>query len=497
MPCRTLSCRFWLRDVEQKNRAPGISIFVQGEELLMRTVVQNGRIITATDDFPGDILIEDERIVAIGAAGSFAALECEQVLDAVGKLVLPGAIDVHTHMELPLPTTVASDDFETGTIAAACGGTTTILDFANQQRGKTLEQALASWRLKAEGRAVIDYGFHITITDLEHAPLEALDAMVDAGISTFKLLMAYPGTFMVDDETIYRVLQEAARLGALVMVHAENGLAIDYLVRQRLAAGQSEPHYHALSRPALLEGEATGRVIALATLAQAPLYIVHVTCTHALQAIATARSKGLPVWGETCPQYLYLDASSLALPDFAGAKYVCTPPLRQPEDCAALWQGLRQRELSVVSTDHAPFHWHGQKELGRDDFSKIPNGLPGVEHRVMLLYKGVCEGKLTLNHCVDLLCTMPARLFGLFPRKGTIAPGSDADLIIFDPDRRLTISAANQHQRVDYTPYEGIEVQGVPDTVLLRGRVIVRTGEYVGGKGGGEYLFRQRFVAPS
>lgn len=463
----------------------------------MRTVVRNGRIITATDDFPGDILIEDERIAAVGTVGSFAALECDLVLDASGRYVLPGAIDVHTHMELPLPTTVASDDFETGTIAAACGGTTTILDFANQQRGRPIEQALASWRLKAEGRAVIDYGFHITITDLEHAPAAALDTMVDAGVSTFKLLMAYPGTFMVDDETIYRVLRHAARLGALVMVHAENGITIDWLVRETLAAGRTEPRYHALSRPALLEGEATARVIALATLAQAPLYIVHVTCMHALAAIVAARSQGLPVWGETCPQYLYLDASRLALPDFEGAKYVCTPPLRQPEDCAALWQGLGRRELSVVSTDHAPFHWHGQKELGRDDFTRIPNGLPGVEHRVMLLHQGVREGRLTLNHCVDLLCTMPARLFGLFPRKGTIAPGSDADLVIFDPNRRLTISAANQHQRVDYTPYEGVEVQGVPDTVLLRGRVIVRAGEYVGGKGGGEYLWRKRFVAPS
>jgi dihydropyrimidinase len=463
---------------------------------MMRTIIQNGRIVTATDDFLGDILIEDERIAAVGAPGSFAGLEGATLLDARNKYVLPGAIDVHTHMELPLPTTVASDDFETGTIAAACGGTTTILDFANQQRGKPIEQALTSWHLKADGRAVIDYGFHMTITDLENAPEEALDAMVDAGITTFKLLMAYPGTFMVDDETIYRVLRHAARLGVLVMVHAENGIAIDYIVRETVAGGHTEPRYHALSRPAILEGEATQRVITLATLAEAPVYIVHVTCTHALQAIAAARSKGQRVWGETCPQYLYLDESRLALPDFEGAKYVCTPPLRRQEDIEALWQGLRRRELSVVSTDHAPFHWHGQKELGRDDFTKIPNGLPGVEHRVMLLYKGVREGRLTLNHFVELVSTMPAKLFGLFPRKGTIAPGSDADLVIFDPDKRLTISAANQHQRVDYTPYEGIEVQGVPETVLLRGRVIVRDGEYVGGKGGGQYLFRKQFAAP-
>lgn len=462
----------------------------------MRTVIQNGRVVTATDDFMGDILIEDERIAAIGAPGSFAALNCENVLEARDKYVFPGAIDVHTHMELPLPTTVASDDFETGTIAAACGGTTTILDFANQQRGKPISQALASWHMKADARAVIDYGFHMTITDLENAPEEAMDEMIDAGITTFKLLMAYPGTFLVDDETIYRVLRRAARLGALVMVHAENGIAIDYIVRETVARGHREPFYHALSRPALLEGEATQRVITLATLAEAPVYIVHVTCAHSLQAIAAARSKGLPVWGETCPQYLYLDESCLALPDFEGAKYVCSPPLRRPTDNEALWQGLQRRELSVVSTDHAPFHFHGQKELGRDDFTKIPNGLPGVEHRVMLLYKGVRDGKLTLSHFVELVSTMPAKLFGLFPRKGTIAPGSDADLVIFDPARRITISAANQHQRVDYTPYEGIEVQGVPETVLLRGRTIVSGGEYIGGKGGGQYLERQKFVAP-
>ncbi len=462
----------------------------------MRTIIQNGHIVTATDDFVGDILIEDEQIAAVGASSSFSGVEDAQIVEARNKYVFPGAIDVHTHMELPLPTTVASDDFETGTIAAACGGTTVIIDFANQLRGKPIEQALTSWHLKADDRAVIDYGFHMTITDLENAPEEAMDRIVDAGITTFKLLMAYPGTFMVDDETIYRVLRRAAKLGALVMVHAENGIAIDYIVRETVARGHTEPLYHALSRPALLEGEATQRVITLATLAEAPVYIVHVSCAHSLQAVAAARIKGLPVWGETCPQYLYLDESRLALPNFEGAKYVCTPPLRHQSDIKALWQGLQRRELSVVSTDHAPFHWHGQKELGRDDFTKIPNGLPGVEHRVMLLYKGVSEGKLTLNHFVDLISTMPAKLFGLFPRKGTIAPGSDADLVIFDPEKRLTISAVNQHQRVDYTPYEGIEVQGVPEIVLLRGRVIVQNGEYVGGKGGGQYLSRKQFVAP-
>ena len=462
----------------------------------MRTVITNGRIITATDDFQGDILIEGEQIAAVCLSGTFASMPSDLILDAQNKYVFPGAIDVHTHMELPLPTTVASDNFETGTIAAACGGTTSIIDFANQQRGHSLSEALQSWHKKAAGNAVIDYGFHMTITDLASAPEEAMDEMFSSGVTTFKLLMAYPGTFMVDDETIYRVLRRSARLGGLVMVHAENGIAIDFIVRETVDAGHTAPIYHAHSRPAILEGEAAERAIMLATLTDAPLYVVHVSCAHSLHAVAAARAKGLPVWGETCPQYLYLDDSCYVASGFEGAKYVCTPPMRSDSDKEALWIGLQRRELQVVSTDHAPFNYHGQKELGLHDFTKIPNGLPGVEHRVMLLYDGVRMGKLGMQHFVDLVSTMPAKLFGLFPRKGTIAPGSDADLVIFDPKRKLTISAANQHQSVDYTPYEGMQMQGVPDTVLLRGKVIVRNGEYVGGKGGGQYLARQSFIAP-
>jgi len=462
----------------------------------MRTLISNGHIVTATDDYMGDILIEDERIAALGAPGVFAPAQYDAVIDAQGKYIFPGAIDVHTHMELPLPTTVASDDFETGTIAAACGGTTTILDFANQQRGHTLDEALQSWHRKASGKAVIDYGFHITITDLAAAPEEAMDEMIGAGVTTFKLLMAYPGTFMVDDETIYRVLRRSARLGGLVMVHAENGITIDFIVREAVAAGRTAPLYHAMTRPALLEGEAAQRAIMLATLTEAPLYVVHVSCASSLQAVAAARVKGLPVWGETCPQYLYLDDSCYTRPGFEGARFVCTPPMRSDADREALWLGLERRELQVVSTDHAPFNFKGQKEMGLHDFTKIPNGLPGVEHRVMLMYDAVRAGKLDIHHFVDLLCTMPAKLFGLFPRKGTIAPGSDADLLIFDPERQMTISAANQHQRVDYTPYEGMPVQGVPDTVLLRGQVIVQDGQYVGGKGGGQFLARKTFVEP-
>ena len=461
----------------------------------MRTLITNGHIVTSTDNFMGDILIDGEQIAAVASPGTFS-LQADTVIDAQGKYIFPGAIDVHTHMELPLPTTVASDDFETGTIAAACGGTTTIIDFANQQRGHSLAEALQSWHHKAEGKAVIDYGFHICITDLANAPESAMDEMIDAGVTTFKLLMAYPNTFMVDDETIYRVLRRSGQLGGLVMVHAENGITIDFIVRETVAAGHTAPIYHAHSRPALLEGEATQRAITLATLAEAPIYIVHVSCAHSLHPIAFARAKGLPVWGETCPQYLYLNDSVYAAPGFEGAKYVCTPPIRTIADNEALWLGLQRHELQVVSTDHADFNYHGQKEMGRDDFTKIPNGLPGVEDRVVLMYNGVRQGKLDISHFVDLVSTMPAKLFGLFPRKGTIAPGSDADLVIFDPERTATISAATQHQRVDYNPYEGMHVQGVPDTVLLRGRVIVRNREYVGGQGGGQYLPRKTFTAP-
>ncbi len=461
----------------------------------MSLLITNGHIVTATDDYIGDILIDGETIAAIGSPGTFDALQVDTVLDAQGKYAFPGAVDVHTHLELPLPSTVSSDTFETGTIAAACGGTTTIIDFANQQRGHTLAEALQSWHAKAEGHAVIDYGFHITITDLDAAPESAMDEMIASGITSFKLLMAYPGTFMVDDVTMYRVMRRAGSLGGLVMVHAENGIVIDFLVHEAIAAGHTAPIYHALTRPAILEGEATERAIRLAALAEAPLYIVHVSCAYALQAIAEARSRDLAVWGETCPQYLYLNDSCYAAPGFESARCVCTPPLRKETDNEALWLGLQRHELQVVSTDHAAFNFAGQKELGRNDFTRIPNGLPGVEHRVMLMYDAVRTGKLDIHHFVDLVATMPAKLFGLFPRKGTIAPGSDADIVIFDPQQSMTISAATQHQHVDYTPYEGMPVQGIPDTVLARGRVLVRNREYVGGKGGGQYLPRKTFSA--
>lgn len=462
----------------------------------MTTLITNGQIVTATGDYLGDILLEGEKIAATGAPGAFSTLQVDETLDAQGRYIFPGAIDVHTHMELPLSATVGCDDFATGTIAAACGGTTTILDFANQQRGHSLADALQTWHAKARGRASIDYGFHMTITDLVAAPESAMDEMIAEGVTTFKLLMAYPGTFMVDDEAIYRVLRRAAKLGGLVMVHAENGIVIDLIVREAVAAGHTGPGYHALSRPALLEAEATARAIALATLVEAPLYVVHVSCAQSLHAVAAARLKGLPVWGETCPQYLYLNDSCYAAPGFQSAKFVCTPPMRRLVDNEALWIGLQRRELQVVSTDHAAFNFKGQKELGLHDFTKIPNGLPGVEHRVMLMYDAVRTGKLDIHHFVDLVATMPAKLFGLFPRKGTIAPGSDADLVIFDPERSMTISAANQRQHVDYTPYEGMQLQGVPDTVLLRGRVLVRNGEFVGEKGSGQFLRRATFVTP-
>lgn len=458
---------------------------------MSKILIRSGHLVTASDDYTADILIEGERIVAIGQGLSALAEDADRVIDAAGKYVFPGAVDVHTHLDLPLPLTNSSDDFETGTIAAACGGTTTIIDFANQYRGQTLAYALESWHGKAQGKAAVDYGFHITITDLTSAPERAMADMVREGVTSFKLLMAYPDTFMVDDETIFKVLRRSSDLGALVCVHAENGCVIDLLVREAVAAGQTGPAHHAHTRPALLEGEATERAIALAKLAGAPVYIVHVSCEAALNKIIEARGRGEPVWAETCPQYLFLSEEKYELPDFEAAKYVCTPPLRKQTDAAALWAALERGDLDAVSTDHCPFFFNGQKDLGRDDFTKIPNGLPGIETRVGLIYSGGVGGKrFDLQHFVDLVATRPAKLFGLYPRKGTIAVGSDADLVLFDPEREEVLSAASHHMRVDYNPYEGTKIKGSVRTVLLRGQVIVEEGAFIGHAGQGRFLKR-------
>jgi dihydropyrimidinase len=396
---------------------------------------------------------------------------------------------------MPFGGTVTIDDVTSGQTAAAFGGTTCHVDFCIQGRGQSFAEALAGWHGKREGKAIIDNGFHIAVTDLEEGgSLEELATLPEQGITSYKLFMAYKGVLMVDDETLFRTMEVAAKTGALVMVHAENGDAIDVLVREALAAGHTEPRYHALTRPPELEGEATHRAIALAHIAGAPLYVVHVTCKDAVDPIAAARAKGWDVWGETCTQYFFTDITDLDEPDFGGAKYVFSPPVREAWHQAVLWDAVRTDALSAISTDHCAFTLSGQKTLGKDDFSKIPNGAPGLEDRLRMIHHfGVNEGRLSLNRMVELLSTNPAKLFGLYPRKGTIAPGSDADLVIFDPTRKTTISAATQHSKSDYTLYEGTEVTGDVDLTMIRGTVVVEDGELKVEPGFGQFVKRAKF----
>jgi dihydropyrimidinase len=457
----------------------------------MRTLITNGRIITAADDYVADILVVDETIDLIG---SDLAVDVDRTIDASGCLVIPGGVDPHTHMDLPVGATVSSDDFETGTIAAAIGGTTTIIDFATQDRGMSLREALDIWHSKAEGKAAIDYGFHMICSDLPDARIPEMRAMFDEGVSSFKLMMAYPQTLMVDDATIFRAMVAAGEFGGLVCMHAENGQVIESLREQAVAAGHTSPRYHALTRPPSAEGEATARAISIATMAESPVYIVHLSCDEALRAVAEARDRGLPAYAETCPQYLFLDESLYDKEGFEAAKWVMSPPLRHKSNQEKLWRGLASNDLQTIGTDHCPFCFADQKTLGRDDFTKIPNGAPGVEHRVSLIYDGgVVAGRISMNRWVDLVATTPAKIFGLYPRKGTLAVGSDADIVIFDPDREETISAKTHHMRVDYSAFEGLTVRGTARTVLSRGRVIVENGTFAGKAGEGRYLKRGAF----
>jgi dihydropyrimidinase len=454
----------------------------------MRTLITNGTVVTATDTVRADVLVEGERIVAVGPSLEVPA---DRTIDAADRLVLPGGIDVHTHLDTPYLDTSSSDDFESGTIAAALGGTTSIIDFATQFPGQTLHHARDTWMKKAEGRAVVDYGFHMIVTELDAGIEREMDDLVRDGITSFKVFMAYPGRLMLSDENILRALRRSGENGATICVHAEDGPAIDALVRQALAAGHTAPRYHALTRPPSTEADATRRAIALAVHARTPIYIVHVSAAAALTAIAGARERGVPVLAETCPQYLLLSEECYNGPGFEGAKYVMSPPLRAKENQAPLWRGLVSGDLQVVATDHCPFTL-AQKEMGRDDFSKIPNGAPGIETRMSLVYDGgVREGRFSLNRFVDVTSTSPAKIFGLFPRKGTVAAGSDADLVVFDPHARAVLSARTHHMRVDYNPYEGREVVGVTDTVLSRGHVIVDHGRFVGRAGCGTFLPRK------
>src|SRR3954464_2512156 len=458
----------------------------------MSVLIKGGRVVTAADDYVADVFIEDERVTLIGESLDNAA---DRVIDASGKYLLPGGVDPHTHLDMPFGGTTTIDDVESGQTAAAFGGTTTHVDFIIQPQGSTFADVIADWRAKANGKQVIDMGYHMAVTDLqEGGSLEELASLPDEGITSYKLFMAYKGALMVDDETLFRTMEVATQTGALVMVHAENGDVIDVLVREALAAGNTDPLYHALTRPPEAEGEATNRAIQLAHLAGAPLYVVHVTCREAVEPIARAREAGWDVWGETCTQYFFKSLDDIAKPGFEGAKYVYSPPVRDKANWDVLWNAVRGDALSIVSTDHCAFLWDGQKTLGNDDFSKTPNGGPGLEaRRKMIHHCGVNEGRITLTRMVELLATNPAKLFGLYPKKGTVAVGSDADLVVFDPEKRVTISASTHHSKVDYNLYEGTEVQGSPEVVLLRGNVLVENDQLVATPGIGTFVARAKF----
>ncbi|KLI99682.1 dihydropyrimidinase [Streptomyces sp. KE1] len=457
-----------------------------------RTVIRGGLVITAADELHADVLVENGRVAALAAHGTDAAAgwSAEHEIDATGTYVIPGGVDAHTHMEMPFGGTQASDTFETGTRAAAWGGTTTIVDFAIQSKGGSLREGLDAWHAKADGQCAVDYAFHMIMSDVNAASLKEMDALVGEGVTSFKLFTAYPGVFLSDDGQILRAMQQAASNGGLVMTHAENGLAIDVLVEQALARGETDPRHHGEVRNALLEAEATHRVIKLAQVAGAPVYVVHVSAEEAVAELARARDQGLPVFGETCPQYLFLSTDNLAEPDFEGAKYVCSTPLRPKEHQAALWRGLRTDDLQVVSTDHCPFCFKGQKELGRNDFSKIPNGMPGVESRMDLLHQAVVDGHISRRRWIEIACAAPARMFGLYPKKGTIAPGADADIVLYDPHAEQTLSAETHHMNVDYSPYEGRKITGRVRTVLSRGVPVIDGGRYTGRAGQGMYVPR-------
>jgi dihydropyrimidinase len=462
----------------------------------MRTLIQDGTVVTAVDTFKADVWIENETIVALTHPDQRVtrSYQVDRVIDAAGKLIMPGGIDAHTHLDMPFGGTTSADDFESGTIAAAHGGTTSLVDFAIQTKGSSIRAGLDAWHGKAEGKAAIDYGFHMITTDINPGTLEEMGGLVNEGITSFKLFMAYPGVLYVDDGQIFRAMQRAKELGALICMHAENGIAIDVLVQQALARGETAPKYHALTRPQIAEAEGTHRALALAEMAGAPVYIVHLSAARALEKVVEARDRGMPAFAETCPQYLFTSFDDLAREGFEGAKYVCTPPLRPREMQEDLWRGLRMNDLQVVSTDHCPFCMKGQKELGRDSFAKIPNGMPGIETRMYLLWDGgVRAGRITMNRFVEITSTAPAKIFGLYPKKGSVAIGADADLIVWDPDKEHTLSQETLHMRVDYSPYEGRVVRGAPTHVLSRGKVIVENGIFQGRAGDGKFVRRSTF----
>ena len=461
-------------------------------------LIQGGRIVTADSDFIGDVYVVGESVAALGkdlAKTLPGAAAADRIIDARGKLVLPGGIDPHTHLDMPFGGTTSADDFESGTIAAAFGGTTTLVDFAIQNKGESTLKGLETWHKKADGKATIDYSFHMIVTDMPDERLPEMERLAGEGVTSYKLFMAYPGVLYVDDATLYRTFRQAGDNGTRICMHAENGIVIDEIIKGAIKDGKTAPIYHALTRPTRMEAEGVYRAIAIAECANVPLYIVHLSSHDALEEVRRARGRGVDVTAETCPQYLLLDQSYYELPDFEGAKYVMTPALREKWNQDSLWRGLRLNDLSSVATDHCPFCFKGQKELGRDDFRKIPNGAPGVENRFSLIYSaGVVGKKISLQRFVEITSTNAARTFGLWPKKGTIAPGSDADIVIFDPDRKERISINNKathHMRVDYNTFEGVEVTGFTEIVLSRGRVVVDKGS-LSVQGGGQFVKRAR-----
>ncbi|MED4070460.1 dihydropyrimidinase [Priestia endophytica] len=458
----------------------------------MKKIIKNGSIVTASDTFEGDICIEGEHIIGIGTG--FDEDQAE-IIDAKGLYVFPGGIDPHTHLEMPFGGTVSKDDFETGTIAAAFGGTTTVIDFCLTKKGEPLQKAINEWHDKSSGKAFIDYGFHLMIGEINSTVLNELPSVIsEEGISSFKVFMAYKNVFQADDATLFQTLKEAEKLGALVMVHAENGDVIEYLTEKALKEGKTDPIYHALTRPPELEGEATGRAAVLTEMANSQLYVVHVTCQEAATKIAEARRRGVDIWGETCPQYLVLDQSYLEKESFEGAKYVWSPPLREKKNLDYLWKAIQNGELQTIGSDQCSFDFKGQKDLGLGNFTKIPNGGPIIEDRFSILYsEGVAKGKISLGQFVDLVSTRAAKLFGLYPKKGSIVVGGDADLVLFDPKIKRTISASTHHMNVDYNPFEGMEVTGEPVSVLSKGEFVVRDKKLVGKKGHGAYIKRAKY----
>ena len=463
----------------------------------MRTVIANGTVISATGTHLNTVVVEGERIVALldptSSDHDSAITSGARVIDATDKYVIPGGVDVHTHMEMPFGGTESADTFETGSTAAAWGGTTTIIDFAIQQKGGTLHAALDRWHEKAGGHCAIDYGFHMIMTDVNDVSLKEMSVMHDEGVTSFKLFTAYPGVLYSTDAEIFRAMQQSGRIGSMIMMHCENGIVIDEIVKDHVLRGDTAPYYHSISRPVEMEAEATYRCIQIAKVAGSPLYVVHLSAKEALEQVMIARDRGQNVFAETCPQYLYRSIDDLARPGFdgfEGANFVCSTPLRHKEHQAELWRGLRQNDLSVVSTDHCPFCFKEQKEMGRGDFSKIPNGMAGVEHRMDLLYQGAADKNISLERWVEVAATTPARLFGLYPKKGVIAPGSDADIVIYDPHAQQTLGVEFHHMAVDYSAYEGEVIDGRCDLVMSRGRVVIEDKKFLGAAGQGSYLKR-------